>query len=295
MFRPPLQVFAVPEMMTLRRLSGVPLVRPSSLPNQATLESDLLEAERDVAARPEDPEALIWLGRRQAYLWRYQDAIATFSRGIARWPDNPKFYRHRGHRFVTVRQFVRAQQDFERASALIRGKPDEVEPDGAPNPAGVPRSTLQFNIWYHLGLARYLQGNFQGAYDAYVECLKVSTNDDSIAATTDWMWMALMRLNRKADAARLLDRITPDMEILENQSYHRRLLMYKGLHKPEELLDTAKADDTTIATQGYGVGNYYLVTGNRSRAREIFRTVVNGGGWNAFGFIAAEADLQRMN
>ena len=26
MFRPPLQVFAVPEMMTLRRLSGVPLV-----------------------------------------------------------------------------------------------------------------------------------------------------------------------------------------------------------------------------------------------------------------------------
>ena len=71
--------------------------------------------------------------------------------------------------------------------------------------------------------------------------------------------------------------------------------MYKGLDKPEELLDTAKADDTTIATQGYGVGNYYLVTGNRSRAREIFRTVVTGGGWNAFGFIAAEADLQRMN
>jgi hypothetical protein len=70
--------------------------------------------------------------------------------------------------------------------------------------------------------------------------------------------------------------------------------MYKGLEKPETLLDTAKADDTTIATQGYGVGNYYLVTGDAKKARDVFEKVTAGGGWNAFGFIAAEADLQRM-
>ena len=280
-----------PEATTL---TGAALYAPA-LPNRQKLETDLDEAQAALAARPDDANALIWVGRRYGYLWRFQESIAAFTRGIDRWPENPRFYRHRGHRYITIRQFAKAQADFERAALLVKGQPDEIEPDGAPNAAGRPRSTLQFNIWYHLGLARYLQGNFQGAYHAYVECLKVSTNDDSIAATTDWMWMALMRLNRRADAARLLDRITPDMEILENQSYHRRLLMYKGLHKPEELLDTAKADDTTIATQGYGVGNYYLVTGNRSRAREIFRTVVTGGGWNAFGFIAAEADLQRMN
>jgi len=273
-------------------LSGLPLIRPSALPNQAKLETDLREAERDVVARPDDPEALVWLGRRQAYLWRYQDAIATFSRGIARWPDNPTFYRHRGHRFVTVRQFVRAQQDFERASALVRGKPDEVEPDGAPNPAGVPRSTLQFNIWYHLGLARYLQGDYRGAHDAYVECMKVSTNDDSIAATSDWMWMTLMRLGRKADADHVLERIALKMDILENASYHRRLLMYKGLERPQALLES-NADDTTVATQGYGVGNYYLVTGDQAQSRRVFERVVSGAGWNAFGFIAAEADLQR--
>lgn len=121
--------------------------------------------------------------------------------------------------------------------------------------------------------------------------MKVSTNDDSIVATSDWMWMTLMRLGRKADAAKVLERVTPKMDILENQSYHRRLLMYKGLEKPEALLDTAKADDTTIATQGYGVGNYYFVNGDNARARAIFERVVAGGGWNAFGFIAAEADL----
>ena len=66
------------------------------------------------------------------------------------------------------------------------------------------------------------------------------------------------------------------MEILENGSYHRRLLMYKGLEKPETLLDPANADGLTIATQGYGVGNWYFVTGNRARAREIFEKVVAG-------------------
>lgn len=280
-----------PEAMSL---SGKPLFVPAAIPNKQKLDADLAQAEKTLAANPKDPEAIIWVGRRLGYLWRYNDAIAMFTKGIELYPDNAKFYRHRGHRYITVREFAKAQADFEKAAQLIKGKPDEIEPDGAPNPAGKPRSTLQFNIWYHLGLAYYLQGNYARAHDAYVECMKVSNNDDSVAATSDWMWMTLMRLNRKADAAKVLERITPKMDILENGSYHRRLLMYKGLEKPEALLDTAKADDTTIATQGYGVGNYYYVTGNMAKAREVFEKVTSGGGWNAFGYIAAEADLHRM-
>jgi len=273
-------------------LSGKPLFPPSPIPNQAKLEQDLKEAQSVANATTAD--AMIWIGRRLGYLWRYQDAIAQFSQGVERYPNDPRFYRHRGHRHITVRQFDKAVADFEKAVSLIKGKPDEIEPDGAPNPTGVPRSTLQFNIWYHLGLAYYLQGNYQKAYDAYVECMNVSKNDDSIVATADWTWMTLMRLGRKAEAAKVLERITPKMDILENASYHRRLLMYKGIEKPEALLDTAKADDTTIATQGYGVGNYYFVTGNNARATEVFQKVTSGGGWNAFGYIAAEADLARM-
>ena len=273
-------------------LSGKPLFPPSPIPNQAKLEQDLKEAQSVANATTAD--AMIWIGRRLGYLWRYQDAIAQFSQGVERYPNDPRFYRHRGHRHITVRQFDKAVADFEKAVSLIKGKPDEIEPDGAPNPTGVPRSTLQFNIWYHLGLAYYLQGNYQKAYDAYVECMNVSKNDDSIVATADWTWMTLMRLGRKAEAAKVLERITPKMDILENASYHRRLLMYKGIEKPEALLDTAKADDTTIATQGYGVGNWYLYGGQPQKAREIFDKVVAGSGWAAFGFIAAEAELARM-
>jgi tetratricopeptide (TPR) repeat protein len=275
-------------------LAGKPLYIPTPVANQQKLEADLAQAQKDLAARPNDAEAMIWVGRRYGYLWRFNDAIAIFSKGIALHPDNPKFYRHRGHRYISIRQFAKAQADFEKAAQLIKGKPDEIEPDGAPNPANKPRSTLQFNIWYHLALSHYLQGNYQRAYDAWVECMKVSNNDDSVVANSDWMWMSLMRLNRKAEAAKLLERIQPKMDILENTAYHRRLLMYKGLEKPEALLNTETADATQIATQGYGVANYYYVTGDTARARQVLEKIVGGAGWNAFGYIAAEADLRRL-
>lgn len=275
-------------------LSGTPLFIPATIPNKQKLDADLAQAETALAANPKDAEAIIWVGRRLGYLWRYNDAIAMFTKGVTLHPDNPKFYRHRGHRYISIRQFARAQADFEKAAQLIKGRPDEIEPDGAPNPAGKPRSTLQFNIWYHLALSHYLQGNYARAYDAWVECMKVSTNDDSIVATSDWMWMTLMRLTRKAEAGKVLERITPKMDILENTAYHRRLLMYKGLEKPEALLNETTPDPTQIATQGYGVANYYFVTGNTAKAREVFEKITAGAGWNAFGFIAAEADLMRM-
>ena len=269
---------------------------PIALPpaEQQRLEGNLAQAEKDLAANPKSADAIIWVGRRLGYLWRYQDAIAMFSRGIAAHPADARMYRHRGHRYITVRRFDEAIADFEKAVTLIKGRKDEIEPDGQPNAAGKPRSTLHFNIWYHLGLAYYLKGDFEKALNAYNECMKVSDNDDSVTATSDWLWMTLMRLNRKAEAAKVLERITTKMDILENGSYHRRLLMYKGLEKPEALLDPANADGLTLATQGYGVGNWYLVNGDQARAREIFEKVVSGTYWSAFGFIAAEADLQRL-
>src|SRR5687768_9468825 len=169
-------------------LAGKPLFR-ISLPDQQKLEANLAQAEKDLAANPKSADAIIWTGRRLGYLWRYRDAIQMFSRGIAEHPNDPRMYRHRGHRFITVREFDNAIKDFDKAVSLIKGQPDEIEPDGQPNPAGKPRSTLQFNIWYHLALAHYLKGDFEKALTAYNECMKVSDNDDSIAATSDWLWM----------------------------------------------------------------------------------------------------------
>ena len=284
-----------PEPEARSLIAGRPLV-PMELAaaDRARLEVNLKTAEDELAKAPDSADALIWVGRRQAYLWHYRDAIATFTTGIERFPTDARFYRHRGHRYITVRNFDAALGDFEKAASLIAGTPDEIEPDGAPNAAGKPRSTLQFNIWYHLGLAYYLKGDYANARRAYDECFKVSNNDDSITAVTDWQWMTDMRMGDKTAAAKVLERIRPKMDILENASYHKRLLMYKGLEKVESLLDTANADDLTIATQGYGVGNYYFVTGDEAKAKAIFDRVLAGKQWAAFGYIAAEVDRAKM-
>jgi len=274
-------------------LLGEPLRRPAlDAATRARLEADLARARAEHDAAPTDAERIIWLGRRLGYLGRHREAVDAFTRGMALHPGDARLLRHRGHRYITLRDFARAEADLERAAELVRGHPDEVEPDGAPNRFGIPTSTLQSNVWYHLGLARYLQGDFAGALDAYREAMRVSTNDDMLVATSDWLYMTLRRLGRDAEAARVLEPIRRDMRILENEAYHRRLLMYRG-ELPADSLLAGGADPLTVATQGYGVGNWYLYNGDRARAMEVFRRVVAGGNWGAFGYIAAEAELAR--
>lgn len=274
------------------------IFNPPDLSNKtrARLDSNLSVAEKQFEENPSE-ENYIWLGRRQAYLSEYSKAINTFSEGIAKFPQSYKLFRHRGHRYITTRQFDRALADFQQAAAMMSPVP-EIEPDGQPNKLNTPLSTTQFNIWYHLGLTHYLNGDFTSASKAYEECMKVSTNDDLVCATADWLYMTYQKLGMKADADKVLARISADtMNIIENDSYYLRLKMYKGLVLPEDLLKVSAENtdvDLALATQGYGVGNYYLTKGDTTRAVEIFKQVVSGKNYAAFGFIAAEAELARL-
>jgi tetratricopeptide (TPR) repeat protein len=273
-------------------LLGTPLIRPElSAENRARLEKDLADARAAYQRAPDDADAIIWLGRRLAYLGRYREAIDAFSEGIRKHPEDARFYRHRGHRYITVRELDHAVRDLERAAALERGQPDEVEPDGAPNRFNIPTSTLQSNIWYHLALAHYLQHDFAKALPAWLEGMKVSTNDDMLVATSDWLYMTYRRLGRERDAAAVLQRITKDMRILEHEAYHKRLLMYKGEVPPDSVLAFENPDPVQVATYGYGVANWYLYNGQREKALQLFRKILEGRNWAAFGFIAAEAEL----
>jgi tetratricopeptide (TPR) repeat protein len=290
-----LPVAAAAQTPEATSLFGKPLVSvPPTGDTKARLEADLAKAQADYDRDQSSADAAIWLGRRLAYLGRFRDAIDVYTRGIAKHPGEARLYRHRGHRYITIRKFDLAIADLRKASQLEAGKPDRIEPDGAPNKQGIPRSTLQSNIWYHLGLAQYLTGDFRSALASYREGMKVSkVNDDMLVATSDWLYMTLRRLKRDAEARQVLEPITEQMEILENGAYHARLLMYKGLRTPESVLNLNTADDIQVATQGYGVGNWYLVNGDKAKAKEIYDRVVTGKAWTAFGYIAAEADLKR--
>ncbi|MFQ5600244.1 MAG: tetratricopeptide repeat protein [Candidatus Krumholzibacteriia bacterium] len=283
-----------PAAVEAMSLFGKPLVRMAlAAEKRQKLEADLARARSAYAEDPDDPERVIWLGRRLAYLGRYREAIAVYTRGIDRWPESYKLYRHRGHRYVTLREFDAAIADLEKAAALIDGVPDEVEPDGAPNAYDIPRSTSHSNIWYHLGLAYYLKGDFENALRCYLECMAFSGNDDMLCASSDWLYMTYRRLGRQAEARAVLEPIHADMEILENFAYHERLLMYKGHRTPASLLAPGSRSGLDLATQGYGVGNWHLCNGDTAKAKAIFAEVLEGAWWPAFGYIAAAADLER--
>ncbi len=270
---------------------------PASDSARKDIEARLAEARERYNSDSNNAELIIWLGRRQAYLGRFREAIETFSEGISKFPKDARFYRHRGHRYITVRRFDLAIKDLTAAARLIKGKPDEVEPDGQPNARNIPTSTLQFNIWYHLGLAYYLTAQNQQALRSYRECLKVSKNPDALAATSHWLYMTLRRLNRDTEAAKVLKPFREGMDIIENTGYYHLLLMYKGLASADALLAEVLKQGSSAGSHSvlYGIANWHLYNGRRSEALKIFGQMLDSEQWTSFGYIAAEADVKRVS
>ncbi len=250
------------------------------------------EAKANYEREPDNPDALIWYGRRAAYLGKYKEAIEIYTDGIAKFPEDARLYRHRGHRCISVREFDRAIADFEKAADLIEGKEDEIEPDGMPNALNIPVSSLNTNIWYHLGLAYYLNNDLKNALRVYREGIKASQNDDMFVATTHWLYMTLRLLGQEDEAKKSLDPIHPNLNVIENQVYHKLCLFYKGELPLENLTDpefSAVMNDALA----YGVGNWYFYNGEKQKAREVFQKILDGGSWASFGHIAAESDFAR--
>ena len=275
---------------------GKPLVRPAlGAAVRARYEGHLMAARKAFEHTPTNADSIIWLGRRTAYLGRYAEAIKIYTEGVDRYPGDARMYRHRGHRYLSIRKFDPAVRDFEKAAELTRGKADEVEPDGIPNAQGIPTSTLQSNIRYHLALGYYLQGALAKALPFYQEDVKIAVNPDMVVASSHWLYMTLRRLGREAEAAKVLEPITAGMTIIENGSYHRLLLMYRGEITPDAILTPAdQGDAVQDATVAYGVGNWHLYNGRKAEARRIFERIIAMPQWSAFGYIAAEAELARM-
>lgn len=288
-----------PEIAPVTSLLGNELLPPEEDPKELHRKDSLLQlAQKALEADPTSLSNLIWVGRRTAYLWRHQEAIDIFTKGLQHFPESPELYRHRGHRYISTRQLDLAVADFEKAAILAKDRDLEIEPDGIPNRINQPLSNLHFNIYYHLGLACYLKGDFSKAAVAYEECMKWSLNADLQIATTDWLYMTYRRMGQKDKATTLIASIPENLELIENDGYYERILLYKGLKKPEELLNFGVAgldDQVTLVTQGYGVANWYLYNDQPEKAKEVFQKILELRHWSAFGYIAAEADMARLS
>ena len=241
-----------------------------------------------------DRSAWVWSGRQLAYLGRYRAAVELFSVGLELFGEDDVLLRHRGHRYITLRDFGAAERDLELAWELAKDEADTIEPDGLPNEAGIPRSTQKTNVLYHLALARYLRGDFEGAAKAWSECLEISPNDDMRVAAAYWLANSLRRDGRPEEALRRIAFVRPEMDIIENDSYHRLLLHFRGELDAAGVLDNVESGTLASPTVTYGLAQELLHQGRVEEAREALLLVTRGEVWAAFGYIAAEADIARL-
>jgi tetratricopeptide (TPR) repeat protein len=247
-----------------------------ALPDDAAI----TEARKKLAADPKDPKLVLALSLAEANRKQYREAVATCTKGLAAAPNNVDLLVERGHREVGLREFVAAQRDLQRAATLD------------------PKRLAAF---YHLGLARYFQGQFAEAAQEFQRALALATNNDDVIDCSNWVYVSLRRANQPKEAAVVLKRITPEMRNKEpHLAFYLRLLrLYQGAMPEQQVLPPKPANPNDVEgelaydTVAYGVGNWHLYNHDPGRAEELFKQVVTGDAWNAWGFVGSEVELAR--
>jgi tetratricopeptide (TPR) repeat protein len=256
----------------------------------------LVDAEADFNEDPDNEENIIWYGRRLAYLGRYQDAINVFTEGLVKFPRSYKLRRHRGHRYLTTRQFDLAINDLTEAAFYTTGVPNEIEPDGIPNSLNRPLTNIKWNIWYHLGLSYYLKGNYDKAISSYKKCLEFATNDDLQVKTTNWLYVSYRKIGNNDASEALASLIHSNMNLIEGESriYHDLIKLYREFVTPDILLRRYTSSGELNTIIGYGVGNFYLMGGDIEQAQAVLNRVIAGSQKDSFGYIASETELATL-
>ncbi|MGA2355372.1 MAG: tetratricopeptide repeat protein [Terriglobales bacterium] len=242
----------------------------------------VIAARKNLAADPKDVVRVLQLSKAQAARRQYREAVATTTQGLAFAPKSAELYLERGHRELGLREFKQAMKDLEQATQFA---PDLLD------------------AHYHLGLAHYFLGEFDAAAASFDKARALAKNDDGLIDCTNWLYVSLRRAGKEKEAEQALARITPEVKNTEPHLYFylRLLHFYRGQLTAETVLPpppTGPDDlegELAFDTVSYGVGNWRVYHHQRSDAIGLFKNVVKGQAWNAWGFIGSEIELVRGN
>ena len=237
-------------------------------PNTGAIDS----ARAALDADPRNIQKFIALGVAQSGARQFREAIETFTRGLAIAPNDAMLYRWRGHRYLSVREFDKSLADLTKGLGL---------------------DSTNYGVLFHLGILRFLRGEFDAAATLFAKAQPRAPDGGELKGSTDWLWMSLSRVGRKAEAASMLARKPDTLPAPPGYAYASRVRLYRGELTPETLFSPADTADLQVATLSYGLGNWFLVRGDTARAVAQFERAVKSGGWPGFGFIVSETELAR--
>jgi tetratricopeptide (TPR) repeat protein len=262
---------------------GAPV--PASLPAPAIAEGIVAQQQRKHdealaafakadAIDPGDAGTQLLKCRSLAGLRKYDEAVGACSESVRLKPDQAEVLRDRGHYYLNAGKTEPALADLQRAATL------------APRDRGV---------YYHLGLAYYLSGDFANAAKAYDDCAAASSDDALRIECQAWLLPSLMRAGRKDDAKRLLASVSVGSMEGHPGNYLDRLLLFKGTRTEAEVAATMTAEGAlSEASVGYSIGVWHLLSGRPAKAKEYFDRAIASKYSQAWGYRAAEAELKRL-
>lgn len=237
------------------------------------------EAKKKLAADPKNPDLMLQVALAHAGVREYRESVAVCTTAIALAPQNADLFLERGHRELGLREFVRARTDLDRAVKLDPKKVD---------------------AYYHLGLAHYFVGEFAASAEAFGHAVELAPNLDNRINSSNWWYASLRRANQTDQAAKALEKITPEMKNTEPHTFfYLSLLRFFQGKMPESTAvprqpaagNTDVEAELRFDTVAYGVGNWYLYNGDPAKAQEYFRRVVKGRQWMTWGFIGSEVEV----
>lgn len=226
---------------------------------------------------PKNPRLLLELALAVKAQTYYYEAAEIFSQILMLEPFNYEVLCHRGHVYIGLRAYKLAAADFEMA---LRIAPED------------------WDSLYHIGLCYYLLGDYETAQGYYARCHAVSKTEEDFTAVTDWYWLTLMHLDENEKARGILEKIKPIWDFGENEIYHTRLMVYKGVKTPDEVLAYARTRGShEFCTYSYGIA-YYLwkVKGEKEAAKKLIEEIAGRSderGWGGFALQAAEVAMKR--
>lgn len=208
-------------------------------------------------------------------LQRHEEAIQACSEAIRLRPNYAEALRDRGHFYINLGRYAPALADLKKAESLDHA--DRV-------------------IYYHLGLAYYLTGDFKNAATAFQGCLKNAHDQPNTIECTAWLYPSLRRSGQDAEAKKVLASIDPNWKVQGHTLfYFDRLMLFKGAKTEQQVAPTMNSEGAlSQATVGYGIGLYEMLSGNKQKARDYFQKALASGMKLAFGYRAAEQDLKRL-
>ena len=265
-----------------RRLETVSMLG-AELHSDSGGDSLLTGIETRLSAEPNNLSILMEKGSALEGLRRYREAVEVYTQCLVIIPESPELLRRRGQRYISLRKLDNAITDLELAATrhtFVKAENLKYT------------ENLNWAIWYYLALTYYLQADFEKALTAFQRSYDYSADNVSLLASVNWIHNCLRRLGRSDEARQVVEPIKEDMGYSGN--YYKCILVYNGTKTESETINYDTAKGFEMCTVGYGMANFHWANGDKETALKIFMKIVAEETWQANGFLAAEAELSRI-